>query len=283
MPVQEIKTILSTPGIKQNTVWHLEVIFSSSVVITDKINLASSGKIAYKPTLHKYYLLLRIQRRLPKKPLHKLPKHNTIHPRTLTNMIKTLSSLTLPSPMLSEALTGSRCWLTAWMCLIINRAAGAAVEGLWWQELQPRCWPLPSCLPKCHLNEIGPRSSGIRHCIITYSKTLIEHFIKRLALRFCQAGHHRERDIFAYACVPLCMCNPDFKGYPACIVLFLFVLHCVQPLLVNWKGGTWFWWHFCDWIEKNICLILQLGDKVTLSAIRVSWVDIFPALRATHN
>lgn len=143
-------------------------------------------------------------------PLYKLAQPNTIHPRTLTNMIKTLSSLTLPSPMLSVALTGSRCWLTAWMCLIINRAACATTEGLWWQNLRPQRLPLPFCLPKCHLNEIGPRSLGIRHCIITYLKTLIEHFIKRLALRFRQGGHYSKRDVFVCWCIHVlyaCVCG----------------------------------------------------------------------------
>lgn len=159
MPVQEIKTILSMPGIKQNAVWHLEVIFSSSVVVTDKINLAPSEKLPINPHHTNIICCSRsTSNTVFEKPLYKLPKHNTIHPRTLTNMIKTVSSLTLPSPMLSEALTGSRCWLTAWMCLIINRAAWTTMEGLWWQKLQPQCLPLPSCLPKCHLNEIGPRS-----------------------------------------------------------------------------------------------------------------------------
>ena len=66
---------------------------------------------------------------------------------------------------------------------------------------------LPFCLPKCHLNEIGPGSSGNWHCIITYLKTLIEHFIKRRALRFfCHGGHNSERDVFVCACMPACMC-----------------------------------------------------------------------------
>ena len=48
---------------------------------------------------------------------------------------------------------------------------------------------LPSSQPKCHLNVIGPGCWGITHCIITYLKALIEHFIKRLALRFRRRGH----------------------------------------------------------------------------------------------
>lgn len=193
MPVQEIKTFNPCNAWHQEkyTVWHLEVIFSSSVLVTDKMNLASSEKLHINPH-HTNSICCSPSPSKSWEPLYKLLQHNTIHPRTLTNMIKTLSDLTPPSPMLSGALTGSCCWLTAWMCLIINRADCATTEGLWWQKLQPRCWPLPSFLPKCHLNEIGPRSSGIRHCIITYSKTLIEHFIKRLALRFCQGGHYRE-------------------------------------------------------------------------------------------
>lgn len=124
--------------------------------------------------------------------------------------------------MLSVALTGSRCWLTAWICLIINRDACATTDGLWWQKLRPLCLPLPFRLPKCHLNEIGPRSWGIRHCIITYLKTLIEHFIKRVALRFCQGGHYserqretereRQREVLVHTCIYMCCVSMCIMG-----------------------------------------------------------------------
>lgn len=40
--------------------------------------------------------------------------------------------------------------------------------------------PSPPRLPGCHKSEIGPRSRGIRSCIITHSEAIIEHFIRRL-------------------------------------------------------------------------------------------------------
>lgn len=149
--------------------------------------------------------------------------------------------------MLSVPLTGSRCWLTAWMCLIINRAACATTEGLWWQNLRPQCLPLPFCLPKCHLNEIGPRSLGIRHCIITYLKTLIEHFIKRLALRFCQGGHYRESDVFLCACMHACVHVSERVGR---------------------------WWYKNVVVHKPVCAFwncsktVTLNSRVTLLAVR---------------
>lgn len=51
MPVQEIKTSNPCNAWHQEkcTVWHLEVIFSSSVLVTDKMNLASSEELHINP------------------------------------------------------------------------------------------------------------------------------------------------------------------------------------------------------------------------------------------
>lgn len=218
------------------------------------------------------------------KPLYKLTQPNTIHPRTLTNMIKTLSKPDIAISHVVSWLTGSRCWLTAWMCLIINRAACATTRGLWWQNLKPQCLPLPFCLPKCHLNEIGPRSLGIRHCIITYLKTLIEHFIKRLALRFCQGGHYREGGVFVCRCMHVCMylsecagnndtkmwvrtcpcvhfkttadCNLEFKGYLVSseVSTLFFCLPCTLTI-----------WH----------MIVQVNPNSRLQIDSQLWVNMY--------
>lgn len=109
MSEYKIKTVLSMPGFKQrkSTVWHLGVIFSLRVFMPSyKINLVivrgekKFKKSACEPTLHKqvFFFLLSLYIQHPLRNLSTCsPNPIQIRPRTLANMIKTLSSLTLPS------------------------------------------------------------------------------------------------------------------------------------------------------------------------------------------
>lgn len=153
------------PGIQQNELFDIWKWFSflplSLLQITLTWLVLLSGGKKKMPIKSHHTTSICLSAAVFPTPSHKIPGHKPIHPQALTNMIRTLSNLTLPSPSLSVAHTGSRCWLTAWMCLIINRAAGATMLGLWWQKLQRQSPPLPSGLPKCHLNEIGPVAQGL--------------------------------------------------------------------------------------------------------------------------
>lgn len=167
MSEYKIKTVLSMPGFKQrkSTVWHLGVIFSLRVFMPSyKINLVivqgekKFKKSACEPTLHKqvfFFCSHFTSNTLLETFLHAPPTQYKSAPERSQTWLRHCQAWHCH---LSRAASGPHCWLTAWMCLIINGAARATTEGLWWQKLRPECLPLPFRQPKCHLNEIGPRS-----------------------------------------------------------------------------------------------------------------------------
>lgn len=136
MSEYKIKTVLSMPGFKQrkSTVWHLGVIFSLQVFFF-------CSHFTSNTLLETF--------------LHAPPTQYKSAPERSQTWLRHCQAW---HRHLSRAASGPHCWLTAWMCLIINGAARATTEGLWWQKLRPECLPLPFRQPKCHLNEIGPRS-----------------------------------------------------------------------------------------------------------------------------